>query len=73
MTNLTFVSVQKVDDICIGLINELEKIKALCLVMENANLSCLSETTTFYFASVIEEITLRSIGIAEQLIEKTIH
>ena len=68
MTNLTFVSIQKIDDICIELINELEKIKALSLIMENANLSCLSETTTFYFASVIEEITLRSIQIAERLI-----
>lgn len=72
MINLTFVSAEPID-VYDELVNELEKIKALSLVMGNANLSCLSENTTFYFASVIEEITARSIGIAENLISKTKH
>ena len=72
MSCFTLSSVEP-DDYYIQLINDLEKMKALSKVMGNANLSPLSESTTFYFASVMEEIIDRSIQMLEKLIEKTTH
>jgi hypothetical protein len=72
MLKLTVVSVDT-NDVHDELVNELEKIKALSCIRGNANLSCLSENTTFYFASVFEELTARSIEIAERLVGKVVH